>query len=140
MRLCFLMEKQYAPYAKWFGTAFGQLAIAKDLSPTLQNVLNATTWQGRQNYLSMAYEVLAMNHNRLGITEPLATRVSYFFDRPFFVIDGGRFAQAIVAQITDPAVKKITGNRLVGSLDQFSDSTDLLENLELRNVLKQLYK
>ena len=24
MRLCFLMEKQYAPYPKWFGTAFAQ--------------------------------------------------------------------------------------------------------------------
>jgi hypothetical protein len=28
MRLCFLMEKQYWPYAKWFGTAFSKLACA----------------------------------------------------------------------------------------------------------------
>ena len=28
MCLCFLYEKRYAPYSKWFGTAFGQLDIA----------------------------------------------------------------------------------------------------------------
>jgi hypothetical protein len=140
MRLCFLMEKQYAPYAKWFGTAFARLAIAKDLSPLLQNVLSATTWLERQDYLSMAYEIAAMNHNRLAITEPLETKVSYFFDRPFLVIDGGKFAEAIAAQISDPGVKKLTSNRLIGSMDQFSDSTDLVENLELRTILKKLYE
>ena len=28
MRLCFLMERKYAPYTKWFGTAFSRLAGA----------------------------------------------------------------------------------------------------------------
>lgn len=28
MRLCFLMEKQYAPYSKWFGSAFKQLDLS----------------------------------------------------------------------------------------------------------------
>jgi hypothetical protein len=140
MRLCFLMEKQYAPYAKWFGTGFAKLAIAKDLSPLLQSVLRASIWQERQNDLSMAYEIIAMTHNRLGITEPLETKVSYFFDRPFLVIDGGKFAQAITAQIADPTVKKLTKHRLIGSIDQFSDSTDLVGNLELRQTLKQLYE
>ena len=28
MSLCFLMEKRYAPYAKWFGTAFLRLECA----------------------------------------------------------------------------------------------------------------
>ena len=35
MGLCFLMERRYAPYAKWFGTAFNQLACANDLLPYL---------------------------------------------------------------------------------------------------------
>ena len=37
MRLCFLMERQYAPYSKWFGTAFSRLACAPELSPLLWN-------------------------------------------------------------------------------------------------------
>ena len=28
MRLCFLLERQYAPYSKWFGTAFSKLDAA----------------------------------------------------------------------------------------------------------------
>ncbi|MCB0058155.1 MAG: DUF4037 domain-containing protein, partial [Caldilineaceae bacterium] len=36
MRLCFLMERQYAPYLKWFGTAFKQLPCAAELYPLLQ--------------------------------------------------------------------------------------------------------
>ena len=38
MRLCFLMEKQYAPYPKWFGSAFSQLECAKDLTPVVHKV------------------------------------------------------------------------------------------------------
>ena len=39
MHLCFLMEKQYAPYSKWFGTAFSRLECASSLAPVLQGVL-----------------------------------------------------------------------------------------------------
>ena len=39
MHLCFLLEKQYAPYSKWFGTAFSRLECASSLAPVLQGVL-----------------------------------------------------------------------------------------------------
>ena len=45
MRLCFLMERQYAPYAKWFGTAFARLDCAARLLPLFEGVLRAETWQ-----------------------------------------------------------------------------------------------
>ncbi len=35
MRLCFLMEQQYAPYSKWLGTAFARLSCGPALGPTL---------------------------------------------------------------------------------------------------------
>src|SRR5947207_2349886 len=59
MRLCFLMEKQYAPYAKWFGKAFTQLKCAADLSPILRRVLQAEAWQEREKHLAAAYEYVA---------------------------------------------------------------------------------
>ena len=34
MRLGFLMERRYAPYSKWFGSAFAQLGCAARLTPT----------------------------------------------------------------------------------------------------------
>jgi len=139
MRLCFLMEKQYAPYPKWFGTAFAQLRDVKDLASILQKVLMTGKWGGRQKYLAMAYENMAARHNRLGITELVEEKVSYFFGRPFLVIDDGKIIQAIKEQIIDINVKQIAEKSPIGSLDQFSDSTALLCDSERRVILKQLY-
>lgn len=141
MCLCFLMEKQYAPYPKWFGKAFNELKCAEDLSPILRRVLLAEAWQGREKYLAAAYEHIAEMHNRLGITETLPAKVSNFFGRPFLVInvDGG-FADAVRARITDPAVQRIAAHKLIGSIDQISDNTDLLSDPRWRSTLRQLYE
>jgi hypothetical protein len=53
------------------------------------------------------------------------------------VIDGGRFSNAIREKITDPVVKRIAGRWMIGSVDQFSDSTDLLnEARTLRSLFE----
>jgi Domain of unknown function (DUF4037) len=44
MRLCFLMERRYAPYSKWFGTAFSRLDAAAQVGPRLRRALLAETW------------------------------------------------------------------------------------------------
>ncbi len=137
MRLCFLMERQYAPYSKWFGTAFAQLTCAERLTPILRWTMLAQSWREREQCMSQAYEVLAEMHNGLGITEALSTKVSPYWGRPFKVIHGDQFATAIKAQIKDETVKHIPVD--IGSIDQFSDSTDLLEHAELRQRLKTLY-
>ena len=41
MRLCFLMERKYAPYTKWFGTAFSRLECAPELGPIFRDVLSS---------------------------------------------------------------------------------------------------
>ncbi len=139
MSLCFYMERKYAPYPKWFGTAFKQLACATDLSPTLIRAQLAATWQEREASLAPAYEYLARAHNALGITPALHETVADFFGRPFKVIYGERFAEAIVAQISDPVVKQIASKRLIGSIDQWSDSTDMRSYPEWRGRLRSLY-
>jgi hypothetical protein len=48
------------------------------------------------------------------------------------------FAKAIKAQIQDEAAKNITTD--IGGIDEFSDSTDLLDNAGLRRRLKTLYE
>ena len=90
------MERQYAPYPKWFGSAFRQLPCAGELSPVLWRALQAATWQAREEALCEAYEWLARRHNRLAITEPLPETVSPYYSRPFRVIHGDRFADAIL--------------------------------------------
>lgn len=139
MSLCFLMERQYAPYPKWFGTAFGQLACSAALHPILWRAQMATTWQEREDALAEAYEYLARMHNALGITARLPEQVVDFFGRPFKVIYGSAIADAISSTIGDPEVKRIASRRLIGSVDQFSDSTDIRCVPEWRRLLRNLY-
>lgn len=124
MKLGFLMERQYAPYIKWFGTAFAQLHCAAELGPLLLETLAADQWQAREKPLSAAYELVARLHNDLAITQPLPTEVSRYYDRPFLVIHGDNFAKAIHATITSEEVRTLPAN--IGALDQWVDSTDVL--------------
>jgi len=139
MSLGFLMERQYAPYPKWFGTAFGRLACSADLAPILWTAQRADNWQERQDALASAFERLAWMHNALAISERLPEAASSFHDRPFSVIHGDAYACAIVARISDPDVRRIAERRLIGSIDQFSDSTDLRAGRAWRPVLRGLY-
>ncbi len=131
------MEKRYVPYTKWFGTAFSRLRSALDLAPLFREVLLARDWKEREEYLSKAYERVAHLHNQLGITEPLATHVSHYYERPYLVIHGGNYVEAIMAQIQDPVVKNIPG--AIGSISQFVDSTDVLTNLALTKKWQALF-
>jgi hypothetical protein len=105
----------------------------------LHKVNQAQNWQEREGYLAAAYETLAGLHNALGLTEPLPTEVSNFHGRPFKVIQGWRFAQAVAAQISDPALRRLSAETCIGGVDQWSDNTDLLENARLRPALRGLY-
>ena len=122
MHLCFLMERQYAPYTKWFGSAFAQLACAPRFQPFLNAVLAASSWREREAHLASAYSTVAALHNELELTEPLAEDVSNFHTRPYMVIHGDRFSAALMDRIVEPDVRRLP--RAVGSTSQWVDSTD----------------
>jgi hypothetical protein len=140
MRLAFIMEKKYPPYAKWFGTAFRQLNCAARLEPALTNTLHAASWQDREAGLCSAYEIIAGMHNSLGITDPVVAKVSQFWSRPFKIIWGEKIALAIIQQIKDTKIVPLTKKSLIGSIDIISDNTDMLEDPSLRTILKALYE
>ena len=140
MRLCFLMERQYAPYPKWFGTAFQRLDSAATLTPILQRALSAARWQDRQEWLTQAYEFIAAQHNRLSLTDPLPEKCTPFFGRPFHVIWGDKFSRALCERITDPTVRRLLNLPLIGGIDQFSDNTDLLSDPRWRLVLRHVWQ
>ncbi|MFH0815356.1 MAG: DUF4037 domain-containing protein [Methanobacteriota archaeon] len=137
MRLCFLMEREYAPYSKWFGTAFSKLECARVIAPSLNGALSAGDWKTREENLSMAYEFVAAKHNEQGITKPLDSKVSQFHDRPYLVIHGDSFASEIRKKIRDPVVKRLPPN--LGSVNQFSSTVDLLDDDRLLRRLECLY-
>jgi hypothetical protein len=138
MRLCFLMERQYAPYPKWFGTAFGRLQAGPSMKALLWRALRAEHWGERDQALAEAYGAVARMHNDLGLTDPLPADVRPFHGRPFSVIFGDRFADALRARIVDPEVRAIRW--VIGTVDQWSDSTDLLEATALRPQLEALHQ
>jgi len=140
MRLCFLIERRYAPYAKWFGSAFRSLACGPTLGPVLLRVVTAGDWREQEAALVDAYEHVAKMQNALGITEPRSATAVQFYGRPFRVIHlGARFAEAVAAQIADPDVARLGRRRLIGGIDQVSDNTDVLCAAEIRSKILTLY-
>jgi hypothetical protein len=137
MRLCFLMEKQYAPYSKWFGTAFAQLDCADFLTPVFERALRSADWQERENHVSAAYEIAATMHNDLGITTPMPTEVSRFHDRPFMVIQSEAIAEAIWEAIRGEEMQALPYG--LGKVDQYIDRTDVLSHTARCQRLSALY-
>jgi hypothetical protein len=123
MRLCFLMERRYWPYTKWFGTAFARLSCADRVGPHLVAALAASDWRGREAALSGVYSAVAEMHNALGLTAPIEATVSCFHTQPYLVIHSGRFVDALRERIVDPFLREVAWT---GSVDQFADSTDVL--------------
>lgn len=123
MRLSLLMQRRYPPYAKWLGSAFTASPFGAELAPALRGALNAATWARREAHLGTAYRRLAQQHNALELTEPLDEAVRYYYDRPFKVIDAGRFAEALGATLDGTELATLPR---VGNVDQFVDNTDVL--------------
>jgi len=140
MRLCFLMEKQYAPYAKWFGMAFNQLPIADGLNLIFRQIQLAPTWTERNIAYGQAIEIVMDLHNQLGITPPINSAPQPFFSRPFLVSCADEIISGLLMTITDPDVKRLLSlPTLLGNIDQFSDHTSLREATAWCERIKYLY-
>jgi hypothetical protein len=146
MKLCFLMERKYAPYSKWFGRAFAELKCAQELNPVFSAALLAPSWQEREKHLSHAYEIVARLHNELHITKPLDQKVSNYCGRPYLVIHGLRFGLAIWETLAQEASREAIGQEnngikfSVGSVNQFVESTNELSDIALCKELRTLYE
>jgi len=138
MRLAFLLERRYAPYSKWFGTAFSRLQCGPTLTPLLNRVLDANPWQAREKPLCEAYVLLADMHNALGVTERVEPTITDYFNRPYKVIFAGRFSDATRKAISDERIKAIAAD--IGSADQLVDCTDVTAQPQVMRKLRVLYE
>jgi len=138
MHLCFLMERRYAPYTKWFGRGFSELKCASELEPIFRDVLTSSTWKERESNLARAYRVIARMHNALKITRPIVEDVSNYHGRPYMVFEAPDLVRDIINSFTDEEVKAIKHG--LGSVNQFVDSTNQLSNNPLVRILKAVYE
>jgi hypothetical protein len=137
MRLCFLIQREYWPYFKWFGTAFSHLPCATTLAPIFHEVMGAADWKAREASLGRAYMHVGAMHNELGLTEHVEPRIEPFFSRPYQVPHAMRFVDALHGAVRSPAVRALPPH--VGSVDQFVDSTDILDELPVAPALMSVY-
>ncbi|HWK79921.1 MAG TPA: DUF4037 domain-containing protein [Thermomicrobiales bacterium] len=122
MRLAFLLERRYAPYQKWFGTAFDRLAVAPALTPSMDKARYARGWQERERGIVAASVVLANRQNAAKLAAWVDPAPRPFWSRPFQVLQAERFTEALAEAIADPAVKALPAD--LGGLDTWVDSTD----------------
>lgn len=132
MRLCLLMERRYPPYSKWLGSAFARTLQAPALTPALTEALAARDWRTREHHVARAYETVAAAHNQLGLTDPVDPARRPYHGRPFQVLHAERFSAALSARISDPDISSLP---LLGTVDQFVDSTDVLSRPELTRAV-----
>jgi Domain of unknown function (DUF4037) len=123
MRLAFLLERRYAPYAKWLGSGFRRLQAHETVGPQLEAALAASAYEERERALVGAMETLARLHNAAGVTAPVEEAAGWFHDRPFRVLNSARFVTACLEKLSDERLRALP---LVGGVDQFADSTDVL--------------
>ncbi|MBM7797140.1 hypothetical protein JOE57_000061 [Microlunatus panaciterrae] len=109
MHLSFLIERRYAPYRKWLGTAFARLQIASNLLPKLQQVLRSQTWQEREQALTAAYSIVAEACNDLRLTDAVPLKHTRMWQRPF-TVSWADFPTALTAQIQDPTTRAFATN------------------------------
>jgi hypothetical protein len=136
MQLCFRLEHVYAPYPKWFGTAFARLDAAAEVGPALTRALRADTIDEREAGLVDAYEVVARRHNALGVTDPVDPKAQLFYGRPFRVLRSERFVDACLARVTDERLRALP---LIGAVDQWSDNTDVRSKPAVLRRARALY-
>jgi hypothetical protein len=133
--LAFALSRRWAPYRKWRGTVFRTLPVAAALSGFLGTAVSASDWRERESALASAAEVLLNVQRELGLPAP-ERAVIPFFDRPYRAIDRA-VQEGILTDITDPDVARLPP--LVGSIEQWADSVDVLASPGRRRELRAAY-
>ena len=67
--------------------------------------------------------MLAEMQNNLSITEYIEPKITNFHDRPYAVPQSDRFVQALLRKVKSPRLLSL--QRPIGSVNQFTDSTDI---------------
>ncbi|HET6451144.1 MAG TPA: DUF4037 domain-containing protein [Spirochaetia bacterium] len=138
MKLCFLMERCYAPYDKWLGTAFHRLSCGPALEGRIAAALAAPTYEALEPPLVEIYRALGEMHNRLSVTGPMDPSPRQFWSRPYTVMRSDRFANALLGALASEELRRLPVR--MGGIDQLVDNTDFIENPTVYGKLRGLYQ
>jgi len=115
MRVWFLLCRAYWPYDKWLGSCFRRLPGNRPLFAALTDAVGCSDHAEREAALQAAFHLAAQGHNRFDPARTVDTEPRLFHTRPWKVLMADRLAEACLAGITDPSLRRLP---LVGTVGQ----------------------
>lgn len=138
MRLCFLYQGKYAPYSKWFGTAFSRLSGCAHIAHELREALRSGDVSEREEHLVAAQSMTAQLHNQSGLTAPVETAPQNYFGRRIRVIRAERIAEITAASLEGTPLENAP---LCGSVSELGGGmTAVFSSPSLRGRIQRLYE
>ncbi len=134
IHLAFLLERRWAPYPKWLGTALSELSVGSPLGARLADVASSSDWRHRQVALGAGIEVLAEHQSAIGLPCPIPI-IERFFEREYLSVNVAVVA-ALLQRVESGGLKT---EPLIGSIEQWSDNVDLLSHPDRRARAAVLY-
>ncbi len=132
MRLCFQYLDTYAPYSKWFGTAFGRLNVDSRIKEAIDDALSANSLTEREQRLVEAQALVADLHNSSRLTSFVDYQIESYFGRDIKVIFADKFAEAAARELNGTAFENVS---LIGTLSQVGGVASVLdEEKHFKNI------
>ncbi len=139
MFLCFLIERKYAPYDKWFGAAFNSwLSCASILTPMFLDIFKEKDWMARQHLIARVYQHVGKMSNDLKIGKPGSTKIIDYFGRGYPSIDAWEFEGNIYESIENEKLREMKFQ--MGGIDQFINHARITHMDYFYKELKDIIK
>lgn len=136
MRLCFLYKNVYAPYSKWFGTAFNELDIDVNIKKSIYTALHAETIEQREDWLVKSQALIADLHNKSEITPFIDYKIESYFGRNIKVIFTEKFAEAVSEKLIGTQLENIP---LIGTFGQIGGLSSFSDEKQYYKQIKAVY-
>lgn len=136
MRFCFCAEKQYAPYSKWFGTAFKKLSIYAEIKDILDEAVSSDNWQDRQSKICHVYTKVISYYMIKGFIPTINIQVQDYYSRPYQVVYGEKIADQFKSFIESEEIKALDLIGPISHMTPYGVVSDYHKNSE---KLKRLY-
>lgn len=136
MRLCFLYKDTYAPYSKWFGTAFNKLDIDENIKLKINVALQTNNLTERENNLVEAQALVADLHNASGLTDKVDYNIESYFGRDIKVIFADKFVDATIEKLKGTVFENMP---LIGTMSQFGGLSSFADEQIYYEQIKKIY-
>lgn len=131
-----MYKDTYAPYSKWFGTAFNKLNIYESIKTKINAALQANDLTERENNLVEAQALVADLHNASGLTDKVDYSIESYFGRDIKVIFADKFVDATVEKLKGTVFENIP---LIGTMSQFGGLSDFADEQSYYEQIKRIY-